>query len=197
MLFLDHQSRFFRSFIGRIRAFLCRSTWRRSRPPSADLRCVTRSGTDSSGRMPWLRMAWLWSWCFVALSLPLNAGRQPHVSSRRFRHGPTGSAQQRSQRVVDPSACAATSVSRMESRPAAASGVPHSPGKPSTSVTRERCDSRSSELSPRILRRRQRRSAELYRAAGNAAARGFRGPRARSDRDLPPLTCGVTSAALR
>src|SRR5215471_19680800 len=22
--------------------------------------------------MPWLRMAWLWSWCFVALSLPLN-----------------------------------------------------------------------------------------------------------------------------
>src|SRR5262249_49328536 len=23
-------------------------------------------------RMPWLRMAWLWSWCFVALSLPLN-----------------------------------------------------------------------------------------------------------------------------
>jgi hypothetical protein len=36
MLFFDTLSRFFRSFIGRIGGFVCRSTWRRNRLPSTN-----------------------------------------------------------------------------------------------------------------------------------------------------------------
>ena len=49
MLFLDHKSRFFRSRIGRIRAFRLSIHLEAKSARSAGLRCVTRSGTDSSG----------------------------------------------------------------------------------------------------------------------------------------------------
>ena len=48
MLFLDHQSRFFRSFIGRIRAFRSPIHLEEKSAALRPLARVTRSGTDSA-----------------------------------------------------------------------------------------------------------------------------------------------------